>query len=164
MKSFGEFKKLCENVEGQSAGKMAALARAAAEASLRAELEKEYKDAVEAGEAATADLELAQAALDDSDTVRDDKGKPVSKTRRFYLQNNPKAARDHESKQTEAQSAVDAAQAAIEDSAQRVADLEAQLASDDPRSERGRQEADRAMQMMADMQTQDMGSAGLPGM
>ena len=165
MRSFGDFKKLCENVEAgqeQSAGKIAALARAAAEASMRSQLKKDYNDAVKTGKAATADLEAAQAALADSDTIRDAKGKPVPKTRRFYLQNNPQAAREHEAKQAEAQGAVDAAQATIDDSMQRAADLEAQMASDDPRAEQGRQEQEKAMQAMqamADMQTQDMGSA-----
>lgn len=162
MRSFGDFKKLCENVvadQEQSAGKIAALARATADASLRAELEKEYEETAAAAEAATADLELAQAALEDSDTIRDEKGTPVSKTRRFYLQNNPKAAREHEAKKQDANDALAAAQATIDDSTQRLMDLEAQLASEDPLGERGRQESERAMQAMSSMETQDMGSA-----
>ena len=148
MKSFGDFKKLCEAVaeqETQSAGKMAALARAAAEASMRKEMEAEYKEAMRTGKAAAADLEAAQAALADSDVVRDDKGKPVPKTRRFYLQNNPQVAREHEARKADAQSAVDAAQATIDDSMQRATDLEAQMNSEDPMLTKSQQMFDKAM-------------------
>ena len=148
MRSFREFKKLCEAVEEQetqSAGKIAALARAAAEASMRQQMQQEYDDAVEAGRAATEDLAAAEAQLDAADIVRDTKGKPVPKTRRFYLQNNPKAARSHEENKANAQNAVDAAQAAIDDSTQRVADLEAQMNSEDPLLTKSQQIFDKAM-------------------
>ena len=163
MRSFGEFKKICEAVEEeQSPGRLAALARAAADAALRKELKKEYNAANKEAAAATADLEAATAAADEAEVVRDEKGKPVPKTRPYYLQNNPKAARDHAARKQEADDAVAAAQATIDDSTQRAADLEAQMASDDPLLTRSQQQAEReAEAAAAEMQAQEMGDASM---
>ena len=72
MKSFEEFKLICEDAASK----------------------------------ADADLKAAELAVADASIVRDEKGKEVRKTRRYYLQNNPKANAAHQGRLRDAQNGV----------------------------------------------------------
>jgi len=107
MKSFEEFKLICEDAKSK----------------------------------ANADLEAAELAAAEASIVRDEKGKEVKKTRRYYLQNNPKANAAHQARQRAAQDGVMNAQnriAQLQQKAQ-VKQQEAQLRKQEQMHQRQQQ-------------------------